>query len=108
MSKPKVELCPRPINKGDDDSAAWCVLAGHCGCDHPFKLTQRDLYNRLHTGFQRVLAERDAMEACLRNMVSAQHAGDMTDEQYRAWESARDLIVSTDNSRMKCAANDEG
>lgn len=31
------ELCPRPINGADCDSAAWCVLSGNCGCGHEMK-----------------------------------------------------------------------
>lgn len=37
----RVAMCPRPINTADDDSAAWCVMTGNCGCDHAYKLCAR-------------------------------------------------------------------
>lgn len=57
----RVSMCPRPINGAADDSAAWCVLAGHCGCDHGYKLLMRanPIYAGLHTEFQAALHDRD-------------------------------------------------
>lgn len=35
-----VELCPRPINQAECNSAAWCVLTDNCGCNHRFRTHQ--------------------------------------------------------------------
>jgi hypothetical protein len=94
-----VNLCPRAINKADCKSAAWCVLSGNCGCDHKFKLMLRtnSVYADLHTAFQAALKERDGMGAALQSMVSAQHAGPITDEMHKAWEHARSLLTPNTN-----------
>lgn len=119
----RVSMCPRPINGADDASAAWCVLAGNCGCDHGYKLMLRTnpVYAALHSEFQEALFQRDlartdvheearcsdalhkelngaayevkALRRALANMVSAQHAGPITDEMHAAWENARLLLT---------------
>ena len=65
------EICPRPINGADCDSAAWCVLSGNCGCDHGMKILLRTnpVYSGLHTEFQEALRKRDIALDALRTLA---------------------------------------